>query len=304
MKLLLKVIPYCILIISCINLASCYGPKKAHLRKAIDSTRLMTQAEAAQLKIANQKSEQAFADERIDTTISNRISQRLKKYSFEIDSVNNAIAELEQTLSNAKAFRKDYEDSIKPKLLQLEASKKDNALRLKRFTMLNEALDISRQNPFDLAAFFATGKYTIPKENYKQAEQLFLPAIDSLILFSNKYADVPRTSTLVVNGYADGQSIDTTSELYQTLLNYLKKPDAERKELNWALSELRANEISNLLEKLLDQEKDQFIQTDKLNFSFYGYGQGETYPSKKISNYQEDDERRRIVLIYWSVIPD
>ena len=42
----------------------------------------------------------------------------------------------------------------------------------------------------------------------------------------------------------------------------------------------------------------------KLNFKFYGYGQGETYPSKKITNYQEDDERRRIVLIYWSVIPD
>ena len=115
---------------------------------------------------------------------------------------------------------------------------------------------------------------------------------------------MPRTSTLVVNGYADGQSIDTASELYQTLLSYLKKPDAERKQLNWALSELRAKEISDLLGRLLEQKKEAFKQTDKLNFSFYGYGQGETYPSKKISNYQEDDERRRIVLIYWSVIPD
>ena len=304
MKFILRLLSYLVLILACMQLASCYGPKKTQLRHTLDSTKIMMQAETAQLQVASQKNQQAFGDERIDTTINNRIAQRLKKYSSEIDSVNKEIVALEQTLNDPAAFRKNYADSIKPRLLQLEASKKENALRLKRFTMLNEALDISRQNPFDLAAFFATGKYNIPKENYQQAEQLFLPAIDSLILFSNKYADVPRTSTLVVNGYADGQSIDTTSDLYQTLLGYLKKTDAERKQLNWALSELRAKEISDLLDKLLKQKKDKFQQTDKLNFTFYGYGQGETYPSKKITNYREDDERRRIVLIYWSVIPD
>ena len=55
---------------------------------------------------------------------------------------------------------------------------------------------------------------------------------------------------------------------------------------------------------LLNNKKDAFTGDDKLKFNYYGYGQGETYPSKKITNYQEDDERRRIVLIYWSVIPD
>jgi hypothetical protein len=295
---------YLLFAVGCMYLASCYGPKKAHLREVLDSTKLIQQAQEEQLKLATQKQEQAFTDERIDTAISNRITQRLNRYSFEIDSVNKEIAALEEKLENAKAFRHAYDDSIKPKIASLEERKKDNQLRLKKFTMLNEALDISRQNPFDLAAFFGPGRYNIPQENYSQASEMFLPAIDSLILFSNKYADIKRTSTLVVNGYADGQNVDTASGLFQTLLQTLEKNEAEKKELNQALSKLRAKEISNLLGKLLDEKKDAFLAGDKLTFTFFGYGQGETYPSKKITNYQENDERRRIVLIYWSVIPD
>lgn len=295
---------YLLFAVGCMYLASCYGPRKALLREVLDSTKIMQQAQAEQLKLATQKQEKAFTDERIDTTISNRVTARLNRYAFELDSVNKEIAALEEKLGIAKVFRHTYDDSIKPKMEQLEERKKDNQFRLKKFTMLSEALDISRQNPFDLAAFFGSGKYNIPQENYNQASEMFLPAIDSLIIFSNKYADVPRTSTLVVNGFADGQDIDTSSGLYQTLLTFLNKSDAEKKALNWALSELRAKEISNLLEKLLEEKKDTFVAGDKLTFAFFGYGQGETYPSKKITNYHEDDERRRIVLIYWSVIPD
>lgn len=304
MKQLNQFCKYLLCAAACMYLASCYGPKKAHLRDVLDSTKLIQQAQEAQLKLATQKQQQAFTDERIDTAISNRITQRLEKYSSEIDSVNKEITALEEKLENAKAFRHAYDDSIKPKIALLEERKKDNQLRLKRFTMLNEALDISRQNPFDLAAFFGAGKYNIPQESYKQASAMFLPAIDSLIIFSNKYADVPRTSTLVVNGYADGQNVDTASGLFQILLQTLNKNDAEKKELNQALSQLRAKEISDLLGKLLKEKGGEFQGVDKLDFNNYGYGQGETYPSKKITNYREDDERRRIVLIYWSVIPD
>lgn len=294
----------CVIAFACLFLASCYGAKKSALRNVLDSTKINQHAETEQLKLSIEKRDKAIDDERIDTTISNRINAKLERYIYEMDSVNREIASLEAALSSGKVFRRTYDDSIKPRLEKLEEHKKSNQLRLKRFTMLNEALDISRQNPFDLAAFFGSGKYNIPTENYQQAAGMFAPAIDSLIHFSNKYADIPRTSTLVVNGFADGQAIDTASELYNTLLAYLKKTVADKPQLNWALSELRAKEISDLLDKLLKEKKDEFVSSQGINFKFYGYGQGETYPSKKITNYHEDDERRRIVLVYWSVIPD
>lgn len=297
-------IKQCVVAFACLFLASCYGAKKSALRNTLDSTKINQQAAATQLQLSIEKRDQALEDERIDTTISNRINAKLEKYIYEMDSVNREIASLEAALSNGKVFRRTYDDSIKPKLEKLEEHKKGNQLRLKRFTMLNEALDISRQNPFDLAAFFGSGKYNIPQENYQQAAGLFSPAIDSLIHFSNKYADIPRTSTLVVNGFADGQAIDTASELYHTLLNHLGKQEASKKELNSALSQLRALEISDLLYKVLSEKDKEFVNAQTIKFKNFGYGQGETYPSKKITNYREDDERRRIVLVYWSVIPD
>lgn len=288
---------------ACLFLASCYGAKKSALRNALDTTKINQQAEATQLKLSIEKRDQAIQEERIDTTISNRINAKLERYIYEMDSVNREITSLEAALNNGKVFRKTYDDSIKPKVEKLEERKKGNQLRLKKFTMLNEALDISKQNPFDLAAFFGPGKYSIPEDNYQQAATLFAPAVDSLIIFSNKYADIPRTSTLVVNGFADGQAIDTASELYTTLLKHLDRSEANKQELNLALSQLRALEISGVLDKLLKQKKDEFINGNNINFEFCGYGQGETYPSKKITNYKEDDPRRRIVLIYWSVVP-
>ena len=292
------------IVCACIYFTSCYSARRVAVENAVKDARQNLFEESDLLKETFRKRDRAMGEERIDTTISNRVNLRLRGYIAEMDSINNEIIALEKTLNNKKTFRRTYSDSIKLKLEHLELRKKENALRLKRFKMLNEALDISRQNPFDLAAFFGSGKYTIPQEKYKQAISLFAPAIDSLIHFSNKYADMPRTSTLVVNGYADGQAIDTSSALYATLLRYLGKPDAGRWELNLALSELRAAEISKVMEQLLEKKKSAFVNHNTINFNFYGYGQGETYPSKKISNYREDDERRRIVLVYWSVIPD
>lgn len=292
--------------IACLSLyfISCYTGKRAAVQTTVKAAKQNLLEESELLKETFKKRDRALGDERIDTTINNRVNMRLQHYIAEMDSINNEIIVLENTLNDRKAFRKNYNDSIATKLAKLEIRKKENELRLKRFRMLNEALDISRQNPFDLAAFFGSGKYTIPPDKYKKAVGMFAPAIDSLIIFSNKYADVPRTSTLVVNGFADGQAIDTSSALYETLLNYLGKSNASRRELNHALSELRAAEISKLMEQLLEKKKTAFANHHTIDFNFYGYGQGETYPSKKISNYREDDERRRIVLVYWSVFPD
>jgi len=41
-----------------------------------------------------------------------------------------------------------------------------------------------------------------------------------------------------------------------------------------------------------------------LRIAYLAVGQGEEYPLPYITDYRDDDERRRIVLCYWSVLPE
>jgi len=40
------------------------------------------------------------------------------------------------------------------------------------------------------------------------------------------------------------------------------------------------------------------------NFNYYAEGKGEELPKGKITDYKVNDERRRVVLIYWTVLPE
>lgn len=135
------------------------------------------------------------------------------------------------------------------------------------------------------------------------ADSLFTPVIDSLIDFANAYSHIDQTGTLVVNGYADGTNISTASSLYEVLLKTLNKQAAEREELNQGLSQMRATSIGDLMEKLVYKKQDFFTSWSTFKINLFQYGQGETYPTKTIKDYTLDDERRRVVLVYWSVLP-
>ena len=58
------------------------------------------------------------------------------------------------------------------------------------------------------------------------------------------------------------------------------------------------------MKKIIEENKSQFQSLPSLHFNYYNYGRGEAYPNQNITNYQKDDERRRIVMFYWSVLPD
>ena len=128
--------------------------------------------------------------------------------------------------------------------------------------------------------------------------------MDPLILFSNKYSQYPRTATLIVLGFADGTGITNGSELYYTLLDELRKPQAEKEELNQKLSELRAKELIKQMTNLYLKKASGYSEIEKLKTEYVGQGKGESLPISGIKDYTVDDERRRIVLCYWAVLPD
>jgi hypothetical protein len=284
--------------------SSCMGGKKARVKAAVLSSKQLLSEEAKQLAATTEKKEQALNLEKIDTTISNRIAMRLTSFQVKMDSIKQSGAYLEQKLANKKEFRKNYKTTILAELKKLEEYSSQSPLRVYKINMINEAIRISDKKLYELAAFFGPGKYIIPADKQDLAIAAFSPLTDSLILFANKYDSVPSTATFVVNGYADGTGFSPTSELYATLLAYLKKETAEKEELNMVVSGFRAAEISSLIESILKKRAGSFNAADKVQFQFYGYGQGETLPTKTITDYKVDDGRRRIVLVYWSVLPD
>jgi hypothetical protein len=170
--------------------------------------------------------------------------------------------------------------------------------------MIKDGLEIAEKKLYQLAAFFGPGKYLIPADKTEKAYLMFTPLIDSLILFSNNYSDLSQTGSIIINGFADGTGFNPASQLYQELLAGLNKASAEKPELNMQLSQWRASAIANVVDTLVVQKKTSFKSWSTFSINSFEYGQGETFPTKTIKDYTADDERRRIVLIYWCVLPD
>ena len=248
-------------------------------------------------------SEKLYAN-KIDSNISNRLGVRISKIQFRLDSVNRQIDSLQILSSDLKTFRKAYRKEIKPKLAQLKGFRQQYENRMQVYIMLEDGLNLANYTLFDLAAFFGPGLYTIPKEQEQVAAQSFMPLVDSLISFSNKYQSIPRTATLVILGFADGQGINPDGSLYLTLSNMMNNTAASKEDMNRKLSELRAIELITHLTRLLGRKVNEIQNFNNLKVEYIGQGKGETYPILTIKDYKVDDERRRIVLCYWSVLPD
>lgn len=155
---------------------------------------------------------------------------------------------------------------------------------------------------FNSAAFFGPGGYKIPDEKMEEAKNVFSPIVDSLLVFIKKYPKINLSSSIVSSGYADGQGF-SEGELVNQLTANLNKALASKEELNAELSRLRAEEVLSILMQIYKNKIQNIDNQNKFQTDFFAIGKGEEFPNKKITNYQTDDERRRIVVIYWNSLP-
>jgi hypothetical protein len=240
----------------------------------------------------------------IDDSTATTIDSRLIKYQRRIDSITNEIKSLQTSIASPEEYSKNS-TIIKSRVTLIDSVVNKNAVaRQYTFSMIEAALKKSTKTLFSLAAFFGPGGYAIPEEKYKQARQYFSPVVDSLIKFSNQYATLPRTATILVNGYADGTEIPKTSKLYPILTKYLETENPTKEALNSALSALRAQDLSALFTRIINERSAEFVALPKIIFENIEVGRGEQLPDATIKNYKEDDDRRRIVIVYWNVLPN
>ena len=285
--------------------SSCVGNRKiAAAKKKLQAIEEQMQKETAEVKGISAQADTKLQANKIDSNILQRIDNRLAKSAAQLDAAQAQVNQLNEILKDKKSIQKNYKSIVLPLLDSLQKQSDLYANRLALYLMIKDGLNVADFKQFDLAAFFGPGKYLIPEDKVDLAAVSFSPVIDSLMLFSNKYSEHLRTATLIILGFADGTGIKTGGELYYTLLDELKKPQAEKEELNQKISELRAKELIKQMTNLYLKKATGFKDVDKLKIEYVGQGKGEALPIKSITDYSVDDERRRIVLCYWVVLPD
>lgn len=286
-------------------ISSCVGNKKiAAVKNKLKGIEEQMQKENAEIKNISTQADAKLLANKIDSNILNRIDKRLAKSTTRLDEAQLLANQLNEILKDKKSTRKNYKSIVLPLLDSLQKQSNRYAQRLALYVMIKDGLNVADFKQFDLAAFFGPGKYLIPEDKVDIAALSFSPVVDSLILFSNKYNQYPRTATLIILGFADGTGINPGGELYYTLLDELRKPQAEKEELNQKISELRAKELIKQMTGLYFKKARGFTEAEKLKIEYIGQGKGEAYPVSGIKDYAVDDERRRIVLCYWVVLPD
>ena len=294
-----------IFFITVVLFSSCGSQKKIEAtRKVLADIKEKQTEETTKLTTISGFSDSRLQEGRIDSNIKSRIAEKLSKYQGLIDSARREASKAELLMADKKEFRKQYKSYILPLLDSLQKNNAQYAERLSIYVMIEDGLDISNYQLFDLAAFFGSGKYSIPDDKTDLALVSFAPIIDSLIKFSNKYNERPRTASLVILGFADGAGFSNEGPLFDTLTKKIGRTDVTKEELNKKLSELRAEELIKQLAKVFVQKAPAFINFEKLNIEYIHNGKGEAYPLPTIKDYQVDDPRRRIVLCYWMVLPD
>jgi hypothetical protein len=300
-----KIIFFRVLVVSVMFIQyACNTPKRTAVANMVNDTKAHAAVESGQLSEISRLTSLKLDEEKIDTSVNNKIQNKLTAYWSLQDSAATAISRLEELLNNKRSFKNKYKKEFLPVSLFLHSFNQHFSARLYRYSMCIDGLSKAEKKLYELAAFFGPGRYSIPDEKKKEAYVLFSPLVDSIKNFSNTYTAIPQTASIVINGFADGTGFTTGSDLYQVLASALKKSAPEKAELNMQLSLFRAEAIAKSIITVVQMKSPEFISWEKFKIQSYEYGQGETLPSKTITNYTENDERRRIVLIYWCVLPD
>lgn len=259
----------------------------------------------ATLNSLRQTTAEQLSSAQKDSTISNRIDEvisKLQKDLSKIEETVNAVELAAQKKSNFNEHRYYY--STKSYVDRLDSFQAAGKMRDRIYQLLNNAVSINAFRQFDMGTFFEPGAYKMPPTAFVRISEAFQPAIDSLIKLSNNYSDIKHTAYFVLVGYADGVPISSSSSLYSELKPFIRNVDTPDKgQLNLMLSNLRAQELLRNMKIIMLQNAQKLSNAPRLKLAYTSYGRGESLPFKNITDYKIDDERRRVVVFYWSVLP-
>lgn len=285
---------------------ACGSQKRlAAVRATADRSKAALATDAAVLDAIRRARVQKGLIGDVDSSVGSQVDALLDRLKSDLDALGETVAAVAFFAEKKAGFtRSGKRRQFNALINRLDSFNLHQEKRDRIYDLLNEAVTVLAVAQYNQGAFFDPGVYQIKSSGFETIRQSFLPAIDSMAALSNRYADVNRKIHLVIVGYADATPIDVHSPLYQGLKTYLNMTDPTRAQLNIALSDLRAAELLSNLERVLQSNAHRFNNYDQLKISSACYGRGEALPFKNITDYRDSDERRRVVVFYWAILPE
>ena len=284
-------------------LSSCYSGRKAKLTKTVNKNFTQQEKELAEIKNIEAAKKEKLNMGEIDSTINKKIDARLTESKNNIEAARKTMDSLTASTTNKKLFKKNYKSILKSKISFLRNNAKSFNERISDYGLIADVLTNAKQTQFDLATFFGLGEYLVPADKLVQAKTSFTPLIDTIIKFAGKYASIAKSGTIVLKGFTDATGFNRGTVLYYKLANELKQDNPTNEDLNLALSKLRTQSISKIVNQIVQDKQPELLKLQMINVEIIQEGRGEEMPNKSISNYTANDVRRRIVLFFWNVLP-
>ena len=167
--------------------------------------------------------------------------------------------------------------------------------------MVNESsVDLRRFESYKSVSLFPKSQFAIDPNIKPLALKTFSPLLDSIVARAKKRPSPQLIAQILIYGYTDGIQTAGNSPLYKSLRPLMTKVPMTKENMNRQLSYLRATELGKIINEIIDARISLFEPYQKVFIQIVQVGKGEEMPDQK-KKYKVDDERRRVVKIYWKV---
>lgn len=282
-------------------LSSCVSKRKiAEMTKTINEKKTVEKNLETKIASMDEIRVNKTALGELDDKSNESIKKVLDKEKQGVVERTSALDKMNEALTAKKRIKiKDFET------MQVNVTAADEVVAQKSesINFVNQLLKQTTFVKFNSAAFFEGGGFKIPENKMEEAKTVFSPIVDSLVVFVKRFPKLRLNSSIIASGYADATGFGPGA-LVDMLTSNIGKAVATKEELNSELSRLRAEEVAGILTNIYNERIKDNPNANQFNTQFFKIGKGEELPNKKITNYEINDERRRIVVIYWNALPE
>jgi hypothetical protein len=244
------------------------------------------------------KAENANKNKLDSKEIDEKSSQSIGSYLDSIKTVTQNHISDNAVVASGKVSHSNI-NSVANKVKELLNEAKSN---LGNVGLINDLLGTNTFTRINLSSLFGPGEFK-PDINFITSKRpLFEPIVDSILKFAAKFPEKKLTASIIVLGYADAGQINPASSLAKEIAVSMENNEATSAELNKELSRLRATVIADMMKTITNEKTAGQSMFSKFVAETIAQGRGEELPETSIK-YTANDKRRRIVKVYWIVLP-
>lgn len=288
--------------LSFLSLTSCASSQYAKELTKLVSNQKTTEQKLQELSVMlNEKTLDEIQKNELNQEIATKIEGNLNK-ALALSKTNEQMAEEILKKLTSKKQKLVKQGMAESKIFLARSGSFIDSVMI-RLELINDLYSVPTMKVFQTAAFFPSGEYKIPDQYVTKLYTDFSPVLEDVVVFADKYKQVQLVAVLNTQGYADSQGFNMSSDIGQRLSEMIGKQNPSRQELNLMISQLRAEELGHFMESILKQKQEKLSNANIELIDLKWEGKGEEYPNLSIKNYKDDDERRRIVIFFWNILP-